>query len=74
MGNNLQLMQLLTEAPAIRVDARYGVVTEVKLVERWKAIERAAVYFCEAVIIQVPVEKNWKELTDVQHLQQALVF
>jgi len=34
MGNNLQLMQLLTEAPAIRVDARYGVVTEVKLVER----------------------------------------
>lgn len=31
---NLQLMQLLTEAPAIGVDAGYGVVTEVKLVQR----------------------------------------
>lgn len=74
MGNNLQLMQLLTEAPAVRVDAGYGVVTEVKLVERWKAIERAAVYFCQAVVIQVPVEKNWKELTDVQHWSNAAEF
>lgn len=31
---NLQLMQLLTEAPAIGVDAGYGVVTEVKLMQR----------------------------------------
>lgn len=31
---NLQFMQLLTEAPAIGVDPGYGVVTEVKLVQR----------------------------------------
>ena len=67
-------MQLLTEAPAIRVDAGYGVVTEVKLVQRWKAIERATVYFCQAVILQVAVEKNKKELTDNQHWSNAEEF
>lgn len=60
-------MQLLTEAPAVGVDAGYGVVTEVKLVQRRKAIERPTVYFCQAVILQVAVEKNQKELTDKQH-------
>lgn len=71
---NLQLMQLLTEAPAIGVDAGYGVVTEVKLVQRWKAIERATVYLCQAVILQVAVEKNEKELTDKQHWLNAEEF
>lgn len=60
-------MQLLAEAPAIGVDARYGVVAEVKLVQRGKAIERATVHFCQAVIFQVPGEKNQKGLTDKKH-------
>lgn len=63
---SLQLMQLLTEAPAIGVDASDGVVTEVKLVQRRQAVERATVHFCQAVVLQVPVEKNQKELTDKQ--------
>lgn len=67
-------MQLLTEAPAIGVDAGYGVVTEVELVQRWKAVERATVYFCQAVILQVAVEKNQKELTDKQHWSTAKEF
>ena len=67
-------MQLLTEAPAIGVDAGYGVVTEVKLVQRRKAIERATVYFCQAIVFQVSVEKNQKELTDKQHWSNAEEF
>lgn len=67
-------MQLLTEAPAIGVDPGYGVVTEVKLVQRWKAIEGAAVYFSQAVILQVAVEKNQKELTDKQHWSNTEEF
>lgn len=67
-------MQLLAEAPAIGVDAGYGVVAEVKLVERRKAVERATVYFCQAVILQVAAEKNQKELTDKQHWSNAEEF
>lgn len=68
---SLQLMQLLAEAPAIGVDAGYGVVAEVKLVQRGEAIERATVHFCQAVILQMAVEKNQKELTDKQHWSNA---
>lgn len=68
---NLQLMQLLAEAPAIGVDAGYGVVAEVELVQRGKAIERATVHFCQAVIFQVAVEKNQKELSEKQHWSNA---
>lgn len=64
-------MQLLAEAPAIGVDAGYGVVAEVKLVQRGEAIERATVHFCQAVIFQMAVEKNQKELTDKQHWSNA---
>lgn len=64
-------MQLLAEAPAIGVDAGYGVVAEVKLVQRGKAIERATVHFCQAVIFQMAVEKEQKELTDKQHWSNA---
>lgn len=64
-------MQLLAEAPAIGVDAGYGIVAEVKLVQRGKAIERATVHFCQAVIFQVAVEKNQKELTNKQHWSNA---
>lgn len=64
-------MQLLAEAPAIGVDAGDGVVAQVQLVQRGKAIERATVHFCQAVIFQVAVEKNHKELTVKQHWSNA---
>lgn len=64
-------MQLLAEAPAVGVDAGDGVVAQVQLVQRGKAIERATVYFCQAVIFQVAVEKNHKELTGKQHWSNA---
>lgn len=64
-------MQLLAEAPAIGVDAGYGVVAEVELVQRGKAIQRATVHFCQAVVFQMPAEKNQKELTDKQHWSNA---
>lgn len=47
-------MQLLAEAPAVAVNARDGVVAEVELVQGREPIERAAVHFHQAVVLQVP--------------------
>lgn len=53
---DLQLMQLLTEAPAIALNPRDGVVAEVQLVQGCEAVEGAAVHFHQAVVLQVPTK------------------
>lgn len=64
----LQLVQLLTEAPAITLNSRDGVVAEVQLVQACEAIEGAAVYFHQAVVLQVPAE------TTHTHRMKRLAF
>lgn len=54
VGGHSQLVQLLAEAPAVPVDPRDGVVAEVELVQGGEAVERAAVHFHQAVVLQVP--------------------
>lgn len=55
---DLQLMQPLTEAPAITLNPSDGVVAEVQLVQGCEAIEGAAVHFHQAVGLQVPAETH----------------
>lgn len=55
---DLQLMQLLAEAPAVTLNSRDGVVAEVQLVQGCEAIEGAAVHFHQTVVLQVPTETH----------------
>lgn len=51
-----QFSQSLTEAPALRVKVRDGVVGEVELQERLQTVKGAAVHLPQTVIVQVPTD------------------
>lgn len=53
---DVQLVQLLAEAPAIALNSGDGVVAEVQLVQGCEAVEGAAIHFHQAVIFQVSAE------------------
>lgn len=55
---DLQLMQPLTEAPAVSLNPGDGVVAEVQLLQGCEAIEGAAVHVHQAVGLQVPAETH----------------
>lgn len=58
---DLQLMQLLTEAPPVALNSRDGVVAEVQLMQGREAVEGAAVHFHQAVVLQVPAERDTRD-------------
>lgn len=67
-------MQLLTEAPPVALNAGDGVVAEVQLMQGREAVEGAAVHFHQAVVLQVPAERDTRdEETAIRspHRQQA---
>lgn len=53
---DVQLVQLLAEAPAIALNSGDGVVAEVQLVQGCEAVEGAAIHFHQAVVFQVSAE------------------
>lgn len=50
---DLQLVQLLAEAPAVALNSGDGVVAEVQLVQGCEAIKGATIHFHQAVVLQV---------------------
>ena len=54
---NVQFPELLAELPPVRVDVGYGVVAEEELLQGAQAVQRAAVHFPQAVVVQVTVEQ-----------------
>lgn len=56
----------MTEAPAVTLNSRDGVVAEVQLVQGCEAVEGATVHFHQAVVLQVPTETQ-EEDTDIPH-------
>lgn len=56
-------MQLLAEAPAVTADTGDGVVAEVELVQGREAVERAAVHFHQAVVLQMPAMTSTRRVT-----------
>lgn len=60
----------MTEAPAVTLNSRDGVVAEVQLVQGCEAVEGAAVHFHQAVVLQVPTETQ-EEDADIPHCMDS---
>lgn len=68
---DLQLMQPLTEAPAVTLNPRDGVVAEVQLVQGCEAIEGATVHFHQAVGLQVPADTHRMRRVPFSHYRDS---